>query len=86
MERARQRGLRMFDYGRSKRDTGSFDFKVHWGFEPEALHYEYYLVRARKVPELNPLNPKYRRIIELWRRLPLRLTKIIGPLVARNLG
>ena len=44
MERARERGAKLFDYGRSKRGTGAFDFKVHWGFEPEPLYYEYFLV------------------------------------------
>ncbi len=86
MERARQRGMRIFDYGRSKRGTGSFDFKVHWGFEPEPLYYEYYLVRARAIPELNPTNPRYQRVIALWQRMPLWITRTVGPWLARNLG
>ena len=36
MRRACERGMRVFDYGRSKRGTGSFDFKKNWGFEPPA--------------------------------------------------
>lgn len=86
MERARQRGIRLFDYGRSKRGTGSFDFKTHWGFEPEQLYYEYYLVKARAVPELNPTNPRYQKVIALWQRMPLWITRTIGPVLARNLG
>jgi FemAB-related protein (PEP-CTERM system-associated) len=86
MERARQRGLRVFDYGRSKQGTGSFDFKVHWGFEPTPLHYEYYLVRASSMPNLSPTNPSYSRAIGLWQRLPLWLTQLLGPYVARYLG
>lgn len=86
MERARQRGVRIFDYGRSKRGTGSFDFKVHWGFEAEPLYYEYYLVRARAIPELNPTNPRYQKVIALWQRMPLWVTRTVGPLLARNLG
>ena len=86
MERARRRGLRIFDYGRSKRDTGSFDFKVHWGFEPEPLYYEYYLVRSPDMPNLSPTNPKYARAIRLWQRMPLWLTQWIGPRVAGYLG
>ncbi len=86
MERARERGCRLFDYGRSKRGTGAFDFKTHWGFEPEPLHYEYFLVRRREMPNLSPTNPKYGKAIELWRKLPLRLTQMIGPPVAKYLG
>ena len=86
MRRACERGIRVFDYGRGKRGTGSFDFKKNWGFEPQPLHYEYRLVRGKRVPELNPLNPKYRLLIKLWQRLPLALANRIGPLIARNLG
>ncbi|MGH8258344.1 MAG: GNAT family N-acetyltransferase, partial [Steroidobacteraceae bacterium] len=86
MERARERGMRVFDFGRSKRGTGSFDFKSHWGFEPQPLCYEYHLVRAREVPNLSPTNAKFARLIGLWRRLPLPMTQIIGPPIARYLG
>lgn len=86
MRRACERGLRIFDYGRSKRGTGSFDFKKNWGFEPAPLGYEYLLVRARRVPEHNPLNPKYQRFIRLWQRLPLPVANAIGPHIVRGLG
>jgi FemAB-related protein (PEP-CTERM system-associated) len=86
MDRARERGCKLFDFGRSKRDTGSFDFKAHWGFEPEPLCYEYFLVKASQVPDLSPKNPKYERMISLWRKLPVPLTRLIGPPVARYLG
>lgn len=86
MRRACERGLRVFDYGRSKRGTGSFDFKNNWGFEPQPLHYEYRLAKGKRVPEVNPLNPKYRLLIKLWQRLPLSLANRIGPHIARNLG
>ncbi len=86
MERARERGVRLFDFGRSKRETGAFDFKTHWGFEPQPLCYEYYLVKARQMPDLSPKNPKYERMINLWRRLPVPVTRMLGPPVARFLG
>jgi FemAB-related protein (PEP-CTERM system-associated) len=86
MRRACERGLKVFDFGRSKRGTGSFDFKRNWGFEPTPLHYEYFLVRDRAVPEVNPLNPKYRLFIEAWKRLPRPLANAIGPYIVRQLG
>ncbi|MCW5573975.1 MAG: FemAB family PEP-CTERM system-associated protein [Steroidobacteraceae bacterium] len=86
MERAREGGRRLFDYGRSKRGTGAFDFKANWGFEPEPLHYEYFLVGSREMPNLSPTNPKYEAMIRLWRRLPLALTQRIGPPLAKYLG
>jgi len=86
MEAARERGLRIFDYGRSKRGTGAFEFKEHWGFVPEPLFYEYYLVKAKEMPNLSPTNPKYQKAIQFWQRLPLKLTQMIGPHAARWLG
>ena len=86
MERAREKGCRLFDFGRSKRGTGAFDFKSNWGFEPERLFYEYCLVRSKEMPNLSPSNPKYGKAIALWRKLPLRLTQLIGPPIAKYLG
>lgn len=86
MERARQQGRKLFDYGRSKRGTGSFDFKKNWGFEAEPLFYEYFLVKAKDVPNLSPTNPKYKLFIRLWQKLPLPVTRIVGPWLARYLG
>jgi FemAB-related protein (PEP-CTERM system-associated) len=86
MRRACERGIRLFDYGRSKRGTGSFAFKKNWGFEPQPLHYEYRLYRGETIPQNNPMNPKYRALVALWRRLPLPVANCIGPHLARNLG
>lgn len=86
MRRAAERGIRTFDYGRSKQGTGSYSFKKNWGFEPAPLPYEYVLVKAREIPDINPLNPKYRFFIEAWKRMPFRLTKLVGPWLSRSLG
>lgn len=86
MRRAAGRGVRVFDYGRSKRGTGSFDFKKNWGFEPSALAYEYQLLSRDDVPQNNPLNPKYRAFIALWRKLPRPVVNALGPMLTRNLG
>jgi FemAB-related protein (PEP-CTERM system-associated) len=86
MRRACERGCRVFDYGRSKVGTGSFDFKKNWGFESRPLAYEYALLRGDHIPENNPLNPKYRAFIALWRRLPIPIANRLGPLIVRSLG
>jgi FemAB-related protein (PEP-CTERM system-associated) len=86
MRRASARGIRTFDYGRSKQGTGSYSFKKHWGFEPTPLHYEYRLYTRDSVPQNNPANAKYRLFIEAWRRMPIRLANWLGPHIVRNLG
>lgn len=86
MQRATERGARVFDFGRSKQGTGSHDFKKHWGFEPEPLPYAYYLVRASQIPNISPTNKKYDLFIKAWRKLPLPVSCTLGPWLARNLG
>jgi FemAB-related protein (PEP-CTERM system-associated) len=86
MRRACQRGCKIFDYGRSKRGSGSYSFKKNWGFEPQPLHYEYCLYKRDAVPQNNPSNAKYRLLIEAWRRMPMPVANWLGPMVVRNLG
>jgi len=86
MRRACSRGLKTFDYGRSKQGTGSFAFKKNWGFEPRPLHYEYRLYKRDSVPQNNPANAKYKLLIETWRRMPLAMANWLGPFVVRSLG
>lgn len=86
MRRALERKCRVFDYGRSKVGTGPWHFKKNWGFEPQALSYEYVLLKGDSVPQNNPLNPKYRAFIAMWKRLPLSVANTIGPHLVRNLG
>lgn len=86
MRHAANRGCTSFDFGRSKVGTGAFDFKKNWGFEPTPLIYEYRLADGHAMPDLNPLNPKYRLMAEVWSRLPLPVANFFGPLIARGLA
>jgi FemAB-related protein (PEP-CTERM system-associated) len=86
MRRAVEAGVEWFDFGRSKTGTGAYAFKKNWGFEPQALSYAYQLRKIRELPDINPLNPKYRLFIALWRHLPLPLSKMLGPHLVRQLG
>ena len=86
MRRSCARGMKLFDYGRSKAGTGPYAFKKNWGFEPTPLHYEYCLYKREAVPQNNPANAKYKLMIETWRRLPLGFANWLGPFVVRSLG
>jgi len=86
MRRAVEKGVKIFDYGRSKIGTGSYSFKKNWGFKPEPLFYEFYLVKATELPDINPLNPKYQLFIAAWKKLPLPISQFIGPFLSKDLG
>jgi FemAB-related protein (PEP-CTERM system-associated) len=78
-------GFRTFDFGRSKRDTGSFHFKSAWSMEVTELPYRYHLVKAKEVPHMSPVDAKFQLPVRLWKRMPFGLTKIIGPQLIRRI-
>ncbi|MCW5672340.1 MAG: FemAB family PEP-CTERM system-associated protein [Hydrogenophaga sp.] len=86
MRLACARGLKVFDYGRSKEGTGPYAFKKNWGFEPTPLNYEYRLYKRESIPQNNPANAKYKLLIATWRRLPIGVANWLGPFIVRNLG
>lgn len=86
MKRAAARGCQKFDLGRSKKRTGSFEFKRHWEFQSHQLHYEYVLLKSEHIPQNNPMNPKYRLFIGLWQYLPIPVANALSPMIVRNLG
>lgn len=85
MRWGRDHGYRTFDFGRSKRGTGAHAFKARWGMEEVPLAYQYHLVKARELPNVSPANPRYQMLIRAWRKLPLPLTRLIGPRIIRSI-
>lgn len=86
MRRSLDERILAFDFGRSKVDSGSYRFKKHWGFEPAPLFYQYKLLKSHSLPDVSPNNPRYRLAISAWRKLPLWITQLLGPPLARYLG
>jgi FemAB-related protein (PEP-CTERM system-associated) len=86
MRHAVARGCKVFDFGRSKVGTGPYSFKKNWGFEPRAIAHQYLLLKRDTLPNVNPANPRYANLIEVWRRLPLPVANFISPFISRNLG
>ncbi len=84
---ARQnKGCDRYDFGRSKLDSGAYQYKKHWGMTPVELPYQYQLITASELPNLSPNNPKYRLFISLWQKLPLTVSQWLGPQLSRYLG
>jgi hypothetical protein len=86
MRHARQRGCTAFDFGRSKLGTGAFAYKKNWGFEPRPLGYAVRTVNGAEPREVNPLSPRYRMQVAMWKKLPLWVANRLGPPLARGLG
>ena len=79
-----ENGYSTFDFGRSSLGEGTYKFKQQWGAQPTQLYWYYWLNDGIELPNLNPKNPKYKIAINLWKRLPITLTRAIGPAIIRN--
>jgi len=74
-----ERGYQQLDFGRSTWESGTFSFKKHMGATPVPLYYDYFLNRRTSVPHIHQENKKYWLASQVWRRLPLAVTKTLGP-------
>lgn len=74
-----------FDFGRSSKDAGTYQFKKQWGAIPKQLYWHYWLANGEDLPAINPHNPKYALAIKLWQRMPVSLTRLVGPYIVKNI-
>jgi serine/alanine adding enzyme len=81
-----ENGYRCFDFGRSTPGGPHYRFKAQWGAMPVPLYWQYWLPALRPLPERNPRNPRFQFAIRAWRRLPVPVTRVLGPIVARSLA
>jgi FemAB-related protein (PEP-CTERM system-associated) len=80
-----ERGLERYHLGRSTAQSAAESFKKKWNAEVTQLYWHYILRTRSEVPRLNPQNPRYRLAINTWRRLPLSVTRLVGPVIARSI-
>ena len=86
LERTVLRGQRVFDFGRSSLDSGTYRFKKQWGAVPLQANWQYFMPPGvLQSDKLRPDNPRYARLIRLWQRLPVWLTRLIGPAIVRGI-
>jgi FemAB-related protein (PEP-CTERM system-associated) len=84
LERAVGRGQDVFDFGRSSEGGPTHRFKKQWGASAFPAEWQYHL-RHGTVGAMRPDNPRYVRLIAIWKRLPVALTRWIGPAIVRGI-
>jgi serine/alanine adding enzyme len=84
MEWASERGLRVFDFGRSSPGGGTQQFKEQWGGKPRHLYTEYLMLKSEAPPDQGTTNGKMARAIACWQRLPLPIANRVGPMIIRH--
>jgi lipid II:glycine glycyltransferase (peptidoglycan interpeptide bridge formation enzyme) len=78
LERAADQGYSKYDLGRTREGTGVYMFKKSFGGEKvwyDDLHY--FPNGDGELP--HPENETYEPLKQVWRQLPIPVTKIIGP-------
>jgi FemAB-related protein (PEP-CTERM system-associated) len=85
IKNACERGVRSYHLGRSTVQSGGESFKKKWNAKPTQLYWQYVLRTRENIPQLNVQNPKYRLAIKAWQKLPVPVTQVIGPFIAKNI-
>lgn len=82
--RAIDQGSGVFDFGRSSKESNTFRFKAQWNAVPHPSVWQYY-VRRGSASDMRPESPTNRALIQIWKRLPVWLTRWIGPSIVRGI-
>jgi len=82
--RAIEKKSHTFDFGRSTMSSNTYKFKQQWGANAFPAVWQYY-VRQGNVEQMRPESQTNQRLIKLWQKLPISVTKIIGPPIVRGI-
>jgi FemAB-related protein (PEP-CTERM system-associated) len=78
------KGLKTFDFGRSTLGSGTFEFKQRWGAVATPLHWQFLPVR-RAAPIPSADGGGFGLAVELWKRIPVPITRLLGPALRKNI-
>lgn len=84
LARAIQRGSPVFDFGRSSEGSGTYKFKAQWGAIPHPAVWQYY-VRKGQAEDLRPGSERNQRLIRIWQKLPVAVSRWLGPSIVRGI-
>lgn len=80
-----EEGYTYFDFGRSSKSEGTFKFKQQWGAKPQPMHW-YRIQLQNSTSKKNPYDKKkYGRFIQIWKNIPVPITRKIGPLIRKHI-
>jgi FemAB-related protein (PEP-CTERM system-associated) len=78
------RGCRVFDFGRSSWDSGTYEAKREWAARPEQLYW-YGGKRIVESPEAERMSRLEPLTVRAWKRLPVRVATLGGQLIRGGL-
>lgn len=81
-----EKGYQRLDFGRSSPGTGTHRFKKQWGTVEKPLRWQCVGLKRDRPPVVESGNPNYAWVVRIWRRLPVTVTKMIGPVLRRHIS
>jgi FemAB-related protein (PEP-CTERM system-associated) len=78
-------GISWFHFGRSSRNSGTYRFKRQWGAVEEPLFWYTFHTNAHPSEQSSLIDRRAALLSNLWQRLPLGLTRWLGPQIRKYL-
>jgi serine/alanine adding enzyme len=86
IEYACERGFKYFDFGRSTPGEGTYKFKEQWGAKPLPMYWDNIVLNGHQINRNNSEKSKFDTAIKYWKKLPIPISNMVGPLVRKNIG
>jgi FemAB-related protein (PEP-CTERM system-associated) len=86
LEHSCNNGFKYFDFGRSTPEEGTYKFKEQWGAKPSPLYWHNIIIDGKPVPDTQPEQAKFGMAIRYWKKLPVPISNIIGPLIRKHIS
>ncbi|MCP4189083.1 MAG: FemAB family PEP-CTERM system-associated protein [Planctomycetaceae bacterium] len=84
LKRAIDRQQEIFDFGRSSLDSPTYRFKKQWGAESSPAIWQFY-IRQGDVNDLRIESGRFDLAVKTWSKLPLAVTKWLGPSIVKGI-
>jgi serine/alanine adding enzyme len=85
MERCAEQGVKVFDFGRCTPGGGTHRFKRQWSGTRDTQLWWYQHARGRTVATPSPDSGALAYGPRIWRRLPVRVATLLGPLIVKHI-
>jgi serine/alanine adding enzyme len=86
LEYACDNGFKYFDFGRSSPDEGTYKFKEQWGSLPVRLQWQRIPLKRKREDHSIYEDRSFQMVSEIWKQLPISLSRIIGPRIRKHIG
>ncbi len=84
IEKFAGQGIRIFHSGRIPNTDQALSYRLGWGGTKYSYYYQYYGLGTGKTEFSNKRGGKRRKIEALWRKLPIPVARVLGPIVVKQ--